>query len=221
MLRFVLSAVVCLFGCVANAQTPFPARFVESGQVVTVPKGNYTMSQQVVVRAGGKLVIEAGSVIKVAGLGLPIQVYGVLQVNGTAAEPVSMGPDASGICGTIQTYGSAGARSAIQASYFDLTTTRNSNSLFLSFCDFELVGCKITNKSTTASRVCLALANASKGIVSSSFIDGCNDQLATRSTGVSLASGATAIDLLETIIANTTDPMKISKQFVLVSGSIE
>lgn len=60
MLRFVLSVAMLVFGSVASAQTPFPVRTVLAGQTVTVPKGNYTMSQQVVIRAGGTLILEAG-----------------------------------------------------------------------------------------------------------------------------------------------------------------
>lgn len=225
MLRFVLSAVVCLFGCVANAQTPFPARFVESGQVVTVQKGNYTLSQQVVVRAGGKLVLEAGCNVSVVGLGLPIQVYGVLQVDGTAAEPVVVGPAAGSDCGTIQTYGSVSSRPSIQATYLDWTTNKNSNAVFLSACDFSMTNCKITNRSAAAaSRVCVAAVGGSSGMLSNCLLDGSNDLMPKASTGLAIGNGtsqADAVQLAETLIINTTDPVKIRKQFALISGSIE
>jgi hypothetical protein len=222
MIRFVLSVVCALFVSGASAQTPFPARNVLAGQTVVVPKGNYTLSQQVAVRVGGTLIIEAGTNISVVGLGLPIQVYGTLEVRGTSAEPVTMSPDASGICGTIAAYPTVGQpRPRITASYFDLITTRNSNSLFLSGCDFAISNSKITNRSTAASRVCVALANNSAGVLSSCFIDGCTDTLKTSVVGITLDSTGSSCDYIETIFANLQFVLKSSKQFTLASGSAE
>jgi hypothetical protein len=225
MLRFVLSVALALVGSVASAQTPFPARFVEAGQVVTVPKGNYTMSQQVVIRAGGTLILDAGVNVRVSNLGLPMQVYGALIVNGTASEPVVVGPDALGVCGTLQTYASPTSRPSIQATCLDWTTTRNSNALFLSACDFAISNSKITSKATAAAnRTCVAAVGGSVGTLSSCMLDGANDLIAKPSVGVAIGNGTNqsdAVEMIETLIINTTDPLKIRKQFALVSGSIE
>jgi len=225
MLRFVLSSVVCLFGSVASAQAPFPARFVEAGQTVTVLKGNYTMTQQVVIRAGGTLVLEAGVNVRVNNLGLPMQIYGALVVNGTASDPVVVGPDALGVCGTLQTFASPTSRPSIQATYLDWTTTRNSNALFLSACDFAISNSKITNKATAAAnRTCVAAVGGSVGSLSNCMLDGANDLIAKPSVGVAIGNGTSQIDaveLVETLVINTADPLKIRKQFALVSGSIE
>jgi hypothetical protein len=221
MIRFVLSVVCALFVSVASAQTPFPARNVLNGQTVVVPKGNYTLSQQVSVQVGGTLVIEAGTNISVVGLGLPVQVYGTLDVRGTSAEPVTMGPDASGICGTIAAYPTVGQpRPRITASYFDLITTRNTNSLFLSGCDFAISDSKITNRSTAASRVCVAVANNAAGVLSSCFIDGCTDTLKTSVVGISLNSTASSCEYLDTIFAVQVI-LKSSKPFTVASGLAE
>jgi hypothetical protein len=225
MLRFVLSVALALVGSVASAQTPFPARFVESGQTVTVPKGNYTMSQQVVIRAGGTLILEAGVNVRVSNLGLPMQIYGALIVNGTASDPVVVGPDALGVCGTLQTYASPASRPSIQATYLDWTTTRNSNALFLSACDFAISNSKITSKATAAAnRTCVAAVGGSVGSLFNCMLDGANDLIAKPSVGVAIGNGTSqsdAVELMETLIINTTDPLKIRKQFALVSGSIE
>jgi hypothetical protein len=224
MVRFVLFAVVCLFGCVANAQTPFPARFVENGQTVTVPKGNYTMTQQVVVRSGGTLIIEAGTNVEVSGLGLPFQVYGTFVVNGTASEPVTVSPDSLGVCGTLQTYGSSSSRSSVQISYLDWTTTRNSNAMFLTACDFTISNSKITSKATTpANRVCVAVVGGSVGTLDNCLLDGANDLVGKKSSGIVVGNGLNteSVTLLEILVMNTTDPVKISKQFALINGSIE
>jgi len=225
MLRFVLSVCACLFGSVASAQTPFPARFVDAGKVVTVPKGNYTMTQQVVIRAGGTLILQAGVNVQVSNLGLPMQVYGALIINGTASDPVVVGPDASGVCGTLQTYASPTSRPSIQATYLDWTTTKNSNALFLSACDFTIINSKITSKATAAAnRTCVAAVGGSVGSLSNCMLDGCNDTIAKPSVGLSIGNGTSqsdAVELMETLIINTTDPLKIRKQFALVSGVVE
>jgi len=180
MLRFVLSVCACLFGSVASAQTPFPARFVDAGKVVTVPKGNYTMTQQVVIRAGGTLILQAGVNVQVSNLGLPMQVYGALIINGTASDPVVVGPDASGVCGTLQTYASPTSRPSIQATYLDWTTTKNSNALFLSACDFTIINSKITSKATAAAnRTCVAAVGGSVGSLSNCMLDACNETVKT------------------------------------------
>jgi len=137
MLRFILSVALALVGSAASAQTPFPVRTVLAGQVVTVPKGEYLLTRQAVVRVGGKLILEAGVSIKVQ-IGLPIQVYGEMEIRGTALEPVTIAPDALGICGTIAVYPTVGSpRPKLTATYLDLTHTLNSTSLFLSGCDFD------------------------------------------------------------------------------------
>ena len=219
-----LSVALVLIGSLANAQTPFPARIVEAGQTVVVPKGDYVLSKQVVVRAGGKLVLEAGCNVSVAGLGLPVQVYGAFEANGTAAEPVTFGPDASGVCGTLQTYGSRLVRSSVQATYLEWTTTLNGNCLFLSACDYSLVSCKITNKSTAAKRACVASVADSVGVIFDCMLDGSGDALTTPCAAVVVGNGvgqSDKVQLIDTLIINASDPISIRKNFALVSGVIE
>jgi len=194
------------------------------GQTVTVPKGNYTMTQQVVVRSGGTLIIEAGTNVEVSGLGLPFQVYGTFVVNGTASEPVTVSPDSLGVCGTLQTYGSSSSRSSVQISYLDWTTTRNSNAMFLTACDFTISNSKITSKATTpANRVCVAVVGGSVGTLDNCLLDGANDLVGKKSSGIVVGNGLNteSVTLLEILVMNTTDPVKISKQFALINGSIE
>ena len=220
MLRFVLSVALALVGSVASAQTPFPVRTVLAGQTVSVPKGDYLLTRQAVVRVGGKLILEAGVNIKVQ-IGLPIQVYGEMEIRGTSSDPVTIAPDALGICGTIAVYPTAGSpRPKFTATYLDLTHTLSSTSLLLSGCDFAISNSRITNLSTASSRTCIAVANGASGVLSSCYLDGCKDRLATPAVGVTVDSSAASVDLLETIIANS-DLIRSGKQHTLVSGSIE
>ena len=220
MLRFILSVALALVCSVASAQTPFPVRTVLAGQVVTVPKGDYLLTKQAVVKLGGKLILEAGVNIKVQ-IGLPIINYGELDIRGTSSEPVTIWPDALGICGTIAVYPTVGSpRPKLTATYLDLTHTLSSTSLLLSGADFSISNSRITNLSTASSRICVAVANGASGVLSSCFLDGCKDRLATPVVGVTVDSSSASVDLIETIIANS-DLIRSGKQFTLVSGSIE
>jgi hypothetical protein len=220
MLRFVLSAVVCLFGCVANAQTPFPVRTVLAGETATVPSGDYVLTKQVAVRVGGKLILEPGVKIRVQ-ISLPISVYGEIDIRGTAADPVVIVPDAVGSCGTIAVFPTAGAvRPKFTATGLDLTHTKDSTSLFLSGCDFAISNSRVTNLSTAANRACVAVVNGSAGVLSGCYLDGSKDKLTTPVVGVTVDSSTASVDLVETIIANG-DLIRSGKQFTLVSGSIE
>lgn len=220
MLRFVLSVALLLFCSMASAQTPFPVRTVLAGQTVSVPKGDYLLTKQAVVKLGGKLILEAGTNIKVQ-IGLPIINYGELDIRGTSAEPVTIAPDALGICGTIAVYSTVGSpRPKLTATFLDLTHTKDSTSIFLSGCDFAISNSRITNLSTAANRICLSVANGASGIISGCYLDGCKDRLTTPAVGITIDSKASSVDLLETIVANS-DLVRSSKQFTLISGSIE
>jgi hypothetical protein len=193
---------------------------VLAGQTVSVPKGDYLLTKQAVVKLGGKLILEAGVNIKVQ-IGLPIINYGEIDIRGTFAEPVTIGPDAIGICGTIAVYPTVGSpRPKLTAAYLDLKHTLSSTSLFLSGAEFSISNSRITNLSTASSRICVAVTGGSSGILSGCYLDGCKDRLATPAVGVTVDSSAASVDLIETIIANS-DLIRSGKQFTLVSGSIE
>jgi hypothetical protein len=223
MLRFVLSAFVCLFGCVASAQTPFPARVVEAGQTVTVPKGNYTLNQPVVVRFGGTLTVEAGSTIEVAPLGVPFQVFGNLRMLGSAAEPVIVKPIGSGAVGQIATYSTLQRRPSVELRYVEMTTTRPTNYevIYLDRCDFLIEGCKLSISEGVANRSVLRVVNGSAGSIASTLLDGQSDLDGAASVGVTIGATAGAVQFNEVLISNATTPVKVDKQFALVSGSIE
>jgi hypothetical protein len=223
MLRFVLSVALALVGSVANAQTAFPIRVVESGQAVTVPKGNYTLSQPVVVRFGGTLTIEAGSTIQVAPVGVPFQVWGNLQMLGSATEPVIVKPIGSGDVGQIATYSTLQRRPSVELRYVEMTTTRPTNYevIYLDRCDFLIEGCKLSISQGIANRSVLRVVNGSAGSIASTLIDGQSDLDGAVSVGVTIGSTAGTVQLNEVLISNATTPVKIDKQFALVSGSIE
>ncbi len=223
MLRFVLSAFVCLFGCVASAQTPFPARVVEAGQTVTVPKGNYTLNQPVVVRFGGTLTVEAGSTIEVAPLGVPFQVFGNLRMLGSAAEPVIVKPIGSGVVGQIATYSTLQRRPSVELRYVEMTTTRTTNYevIYLDRADFLIEGCKFAISEGILNRSVLRIVNGSAGSIASTLLDGQSDLDGAASVGVTIGATAGAVQFNEVLISNATTPVKVDKQFALVSGSIE
>jgi hypothetical protein len=223
MLRFVLSVVACLVSSIASAQTAFPARVVESGQSITVPKGNYTLSQPVVVRFGGTLTIEAGSTIEVAPVGVPFQVWGSLKMVGSAAEPVVIKPIGSGVVGQIATYSSMQRRPSIELRYVEMTTTKTNNYevIYLDRADFVIEGCKLSISQGIANRSVLRVVNGSAGSIASSLLDGQSDIDGAISVGVTIGATSGTVQFAEMLIANTTTPVKIDKQFALVSGSIE
>lgn len=223
MTKFVfwVLALVGLCSSMVMAQEPFPVRTVLAGEVAVVPKGDYILSKQAVVRVGGKLILEAGVSIKVQ-IGLPIQVYGEMEVQGRAGEPVTIGPDSNGVCGTIAVYPTAGSpRPRLIANYLDLLHTKDSTSILLSGCDFAISNSRITNRSTAANRACVAVTNNSAGTISSCFIDGSSDTLKTPISAITMDSSGGACDYSDTLFTNLQVILKSSKQFTLASGSAE
>ena len=222
-MRSFCALVLALFACVpAVAQTPFPARNVLAGQTVTVPKGDYLLTVQCNIQPGGKLVIEAGAIIKVDGPGIVFNNRGALEVNGTAAEPVRVYSDPGKNCGTLFCPWVSGPRPQLTVSYLDWASTLNANCFFLQATDFAISNSTITNRAVTtaASRVCVSLNTGSIGTISASTLDGCNPEIAKPSKGLVVNSND-VVDLLNVIINRTTEPVDINKASTLISGSIE
>ena len=202
------------------AQSPLPVRFVEAGQTVTVPAGNYMQTQQVVVRKGGTLILAAGVNIQVKGLGLPMQVYGSLDVRGTEAEPVVVGPDAAGVCGTLAAYPSAdGTRPQVTVNYLGWTTTQNSNCMFLSKCDFAICNSVfLSNGASSTNRVCITAANGAVGSVSDCLLE-CVNGPAVTTNGIVI--GATdSVDFWEVTTVGCDNPLEINKNIATITGSV-
>ena len=56
------------------------------------------------------------------------------------------------------------------------------------------------------------------------MLDGSNQDILTASAGLVIGNGnvqTDVVELFETVIANTTDPIRVRKQYALVSGVIE
>lgn len=218
--------LLALMSCaLASAQAPFPVRFVEAGQTITVPKGDYILSRDVIVRKFGTLILEAGVRVQVKGLGNPVQVYGTLDVRGTEVDPVVIGPDAGNFCGTIAAYYIDGPRPKILIDYLRLTTTRNSNSLLLSAADFSISNSVIENQSTSTSRVCVLSGNNSIGVISDSYLR-CLTDATSNTAGISIGNGAPtrqadAVQLINVITEDCKDPVRIQKRIALLNGTIE
>ena len=215
----VLSLVVIMpvFG-----QTPFPVRNVIAGQTITVPKGDYLLTVQCTIRQGGKLVIEAGTTIKVDGPGIVFYNQGILEINGTESEPVQVSPLPGKNCGTLFCPWVSGPRPQVSVSYLDWTSTLNANCFFLVATDFTISNSKITNRAVTtaATRVCVSLNTGSIGLISTSILDGCSPEIAKPSKGL-VVNSADVVDLFKVIINRTTEPVDINKASTLISGSIE
>lgn len=223
MLRYVCSLVFGLAVLVPTfGQTPFPARNILAGQTVTVTKGEYLLTTQCTIRQGGKLVIEAGTTIKVDGPGIVFYNQGILEINGTEAEPVQVSPLPGKNCGTLFCPWTSGQRPQVSVSYLDWTSTLNANCLFLQATDFTISNSKITNRAVTtaANRVCVSLNTGSVGVISGSILDGCSPEIAKPSKGL-VVNSADVVDLVNTVINRTTEPVDINKASTLISGSIE
>lgn len=229
MVRFIVCvlALVSICSPVVIAQDPFPVRSVAAGQVVRVAKGNYLLTAQCNIQPGGKLVIEAGASIKVDGPGIVFNNRGSLEIAGTAADPVRVWSDPGKDCGSLFCPWTSGPRPQVSINHLDWTTTLNSNCLFLQATDFTIANSRITNRSRSISqnnRVCVAANSGSVGTISGCFLDGSNQDILTASAGLVIGNGnvqADVVELFETVIANTTDPIRVRKQFALVSGVIE
>ena len=223
--NFGMVRTLCVFLFLASsvmAQTPFPVRNVVSGQVATVPKGDYLLTVQCNVRPGGKLVIEAGANIKVDGPGIVFYNQGTLEINGTETEPVQVSPIPGKNCGTLFCPWTSGPRPQLLVSHLSWTSTINANCLFLQATDFAITNSTITNRAVTtaASRVCVSLNTGSIGTISASTLDGCSPEIAKPSKGL-VVNRDDVVDLLNVIINRTTEPVDINKASTLVSGSIE
>ena len=219
-MRFVCFLVLALASSLVSAQTPLPVRFVEAGQTVTVPAGNYLQTKEVVVRKGGTLILEAGVNIKVKGLGLPMQIYGSLAVRGTEAEPVVVGPDAAGVCGTLAAYPSAdGSRPQVLVDYLEWGTTLNSNCLFLSKCDFDISNSVfLSNGATSTNRSCVQAVNGSVGTISDCLLE-CVKGPGVTTNGIVI--GATdSVDFWEVTTVGCGNPIKINKNIATITGSV-
>ena len=203
------------------AQSPLPVRFVEAGQTVTVPAGSYLQTQQVVVRKGGVLVLEAGVNIQVKGLGLPMQVYGSLDVRGTEAEPVVVGPDAAGVCGTLAAYPSAdGTRPQVTVNYLGWTTTQNSNCMFLSKCDFAVANSVfLSGGVSSTNRICIQATNESAGSVSDCLLE-CVKATGITTNGIVVAGSSAAVDLWNVTTVGCDNPLEINKNIATITGSV-
>jgi hypothetical protein len=202
------------------AQSPLPVRFVEAGQTVTIPKGVYLQTQEVVVRKGGTLILNAGVNIQVRALGLPMQVYGSLDVRGTEAEPVVVVPDAAGVCGTLAAYPSAdGTRPQVLIDYLDWRTTLNSNCLFLSGCDFAISNSVLlSNGANSTNRICVTAANGAVGSISDCLLE-CVKGAGVTTNGIVI--GATdSVDFWEVTTVGCAHPLKINKNIATITGSV-
>jgi len=226
-MRSFCALVLALFACVpVVAQAPFPARNVLAGQVVTVPKGDYLLTVQCTVQPGGKLVIDGGSNITVDGPGIVFYNRGTLEINGTAAEPVRVSSTPGKNCGSLFCPWVSGPRPQLTVSYLDWTSTLNANCFFLVATDFVISDSTITNRaSTTAtSRVCLAVNSGSVGVLQGCYLDGCNPEILKNAVGIAIGdykSNGDTVNLIDTVIANANEPVKVRKQYTLVNGSIE
>ncbi len=173
------------------------------------------------MRKGGTLIINAGVNIQVRALGLPIQVYGLLDVRGTEAEPVVVGSDAAGVCGTLAAYPSGdGTRPQVTIDFLEWTTTQNSNSLFLSKCDFAISNSVLlSNGTNSTNRVCIQATNDSTGSVSDCVLE-CFKATGITTNGIVVNGSGAAVDLWNITTVNCDNPVKINKPVAKVTGFV-
>jgi hypothetical protein len=104
-----------------------------------------------------------------------------------------------------------------------MTTTKTNNYevLYLDRADFLIEGCKLSINEGIANRSVLRIVNSSAGSIASTLIDGQSDIDGAASVGVTIGATAGKVQFAEMLISNATTPVKIDKQFALVSGSVE
>jgi hypothetical protein len=181
------------------------------------------LTVQCTVQPGGRLVIAAGSNIEVDGPGIVFYNRGALEINGTAAEPVRVYSDPGKNCGSLFCPWVSGPRPQLLVSHLNWTSTVNANCLFLQATDFAITNSTITNRAVTtaANRVCVAINSGSSGVLSACYLDGCSPDVPKASVGVLIGNGTVQTDevqFVETVIANTTEPLRIRKRYAVVSG---
>lgn len=225
MLRFILSVMVSVVSVVsAQAQTPFPARFVDAGQTVTVPKGDYILTRETIVR-GGTLIIEAGAKIKVQSIGRPIQVAGgVLEIRGTANDPVVVEPDAGHTCGHMVTYLASGRRPQLSINFLDWQTTVNGTCMVLSATDFEIANSVILSAAAASiNRGCVQAGGGSRGVLADCLLE-CVKEGAVNTSGVLVGNGVSQDDqvqVLNVTVVNCSNPLAIKKNVANINGVLQ
>jgi hypothetical protein len=142
---------------------------------------------------------------------------------GSAAEPVIVKPIGSGVVGQIATYSTLQRRPSVELRYVEMTTTRTTNYevIYLDRADFLIEGCKFAISEGILNRSVLRIVNGSAGSIASTLLDGQSDLDGAASVGVTIGATAGAVQFNEVLISNATTPVKVDKQFALVSGSIE
>lgn len=220
--------VLAAFSCVsAIAQTPFPARFVDAGETVTVPAGDYTLSRETIVR-GGTLILEAGVKIKVQSIGRPLQVAGgTLEIRGTAENPVVIEADAGHTCGHVVTYSVNGLRPKLLVSYLDYSTTKAAagTCFVLSATDFAFENCTVYSASAgSPRRGCIQAGGGSVGSVTGCLLE-CLKEPNVITSGIIVGNGTSQNDRVLTsdvIAVNCVHPLNINNRAVaLLNGSVE
>jgi hypothetical protein len=114
-------------------------------------------------------------------------------------------------------------RPSVELRYVEMTTTKTNNYevIYLDRADFLIEGCKLSISQGIANRSVLRIVNGSAGSIASSLLDSQSDLDGAASVGVTIGAHAGTVQFAETLISNATTPVKIDKQFALVSGSVE
>lgn len=227
-MKSLCALVLAVVACVpVMAQTPFPVRFVEVGETVTVPKGDYVLSRETIVR-GGTLVIEAGAKIKVQSIGRPLQVAGgTLEIMGTAEDPVVIEADVGHTCGHVVTYAVNGTRPRLLVSYLDYSTTKAAagTCFVLSATDFAFDNSTIYSASAgSPRRGCIQAGGDSVGSVAGCLLE-CLKEPNVVTSGIIVGNGTSQSDKVLTsdvVTINCTHPLNINNRNVAVlNGTVE
>lgn len=226
-MRFICAVLVSLISSVSFAQSPFPVRFVDVGQTVTVPAGEYTLTKPTVVR-GGTLVLDAGVRVKVQSIGRPFEMAGgVLDFRGTAESPVVVEADNGHTSGHMVCYTAYGQRPQLRASYLEWSTTKSGagTCFVLSSTDFVIENSTFYSASAGSTRRgCVQAGNNSSGVVSNCMLE-CLKEPNVVTSGVIVGNGTSQTDkvqLFDVVTVNCTNPININNRHLAVlNGSIE
>ncbi|MFM2014226.1 MAG: hypothetical protein RLZZ396_3010 [Planctomycetota bacterium] len=224
-MRLFALLLVSMLASVSQAQTRLSAT-VGPGQTRVVPAGNYFVDFRLTVSPGGKIVFEPGVNIEVRTTTYWLLCGGEAQLNGTAAQPITITTQAGlaspGMLGMVPSTGST-ARPRLSMAYTNFSSHAN-NLVFCQRTDFQVSNCSFINTSTSATKAVIRASQATFGTVQDSVLDLVSKTGYGFNVGQSAtATDSTGIDLVNVAVLNSMQPVNIQKiaPIAVLNGSID
>jgi len=224
-MRLFALLLVSMLASVSQAQTRLSAT-VGPGQTRVVPAGNYFVDFRLTVSPGGKIVFEPGVNIEVRTTTYWLFCGGEAQLNGTAAQPITIttqaGLTSPGMIGMVPATGST-VRPRLSMSYTNFSSHAN-NLVFCQRTDFQIANCNFVNTSTSVTKAVIRASQATFGTVQDCVLDLVSKTGYGLNVGQSAtATDSTGIDLMNVAVLNSAQPVNIQKiaPIAVLNGSID